>query len=72
MARKMIRLKLVFDVDDEAPSAMPSAAAWMTRPVVVDRLREGCGKGTSTMLSDSASRLGEEVRCGLPRLSRAM
>lgn len=72
MARKMMKLRLVLDVEDEAPSAMPSAAAWMTSPVVVDRLREGCGKGVSMMLSDSASWLGEEVRCGLPRLSSAM
>lgn len=67
-----MKLRLVLDVEDEAPSAMPSAAAWMTSPVVVDRLREGCGKGVSIMLSDSASWLGEEVRCGLPRLSSAM
>lgn len=72
MARKMIKLRLVFEVEDETPSAMPSAAAWMTRPVVVDMLREGWGKGTSMPPSSSASRLGEEVRCGLPRLSRAM
>lgn len=72
MARKMIKLRLVFEVDEEAPSAMPSAAAWMTSPVVVDRLREGCDERVSMMLSVSVSWVGDEVRCGRPRLSRAM
>ena len=34
------RLFVVED-DDEAPNAMPSAAAWMHSPNVVDRDREG-------------------------------
>lgn len=35
IATKMMKLSFVFDAELELPSAMPSAAAWMTRPVVV-------------------------------------
>ncbi len=31
------------DDEDDAPNAMPSAAAWMQRPRVVERDREGEG-----------------------------
>ncbi len=67
-----MRLKLVSDVEDEAPSAMPSAAACITRPVVVDKLRDCCGADGSMKLSDSPSLLGDDdARCSpLPRFSR--
>ena len=49
IATKMIRDKDVVDWDDEdAPRAIPSAAAWMQRPRVVERERcgeEGVGGG---------------------------
>lgn len=46
MATKIIRESEVVAVEeDEAPSAMPSAAAWMQRPKVVERARDGGGGG---------------------------
>ena len=72
IATKMMKLRLVLEVEDEAPSAIPSAAAWMTSPVVVDRLWDGSGAEDSIKESDSTSRLGEDERWGRPRLSRAM
>jgi hypothetical protein len=47
MAMKMMKLSRVLDVALEAPRAMPSAKAWMTRPTVVDKLFEPgvCGVG---------------------------
>lgn len=46
MATKMMREREVVAVeDDEAPRAMPSAAAWMQRPRVVERARDGGGGG---------------------------
>lgn len=35
-AMKMMKLSLLFELVDEAPRAMPSAAAWITRPTVVE------------------------------------
>ena len=45
----------------EAPMAMPSAAAWMTSPVVVARLRDCFGVGVREPRKDSVSSLVEEV-----------
>jgi hypothetical protein len=43
MARNMIKLRLESEVVEEAPRAIPSAAAWITRPVVVAKLLpSGC------------------------------
>ena len=39
MAINITKPSFVFRLDAEAPIAMPSAAAWMTKPVVVARLR---------------------------------
>ena len=42
IATNIIRLKdVVAELEDEAPSAIPSAAAWIQRPRVVERVR--CG-----------------------------
>lgn len=46
MATKMMMEREVVAVEDEdAPRAIPSAAAWMQRPRVVERVREGGGGG---------------------------
>jgi hypothetical protein len=40
IARKTIASNAVFELADEAPNAIPSAAAWITRPRVVDEALE--------------------------------
>jgi len=57
MARKMISPTFKLDVVADAPIAMPSAAAWITRPVVVARLRVCFGDGLNEPRkpSDSSS-----------------
>jgi hypothetical protein len=45
IAIKMINPSFVFEVDAEAPIAIPSAAACITRPVVVARERVCLGEG---------------------------
>lgn len=54
MATKMIRESEVVD-EIEAPSAIPSAAACMQRPKVVEKEREG-GGGADVAVEDSSDR----------------
>ena len=58
IARKMIKLSPASELD--APNAMPSAAAWMTRPVVVAKL--WLRRGEVAASSSPPSREGDEVR----------
>lgn len=45
MARKMMNSRDTFPVAEEAPSAMPSAMEWITRPIVVEELLELVARG---------------------------
>ena len=49
MARKMMKEREGV-VEEEAPRAMPSAAAWMQRPRVVERVRGGVEAGEVVMV----------------------
>ena len=69
MARKMMKLRPVSELD--APRAIPSAAAWITRPVVVAKL--WLLLGTLPALRSPPSREGEEFRRSPdPKLSKEM
>ena len=75
IATKMMNPSLVLEEVAEAPIAMPSAAAWITRPVVVARERVCFGVGVSDWRkeSDSSSPDEMEVECRpWERLSREM
>jgi hypothetical protein len=56
MATNIIKPSDMFEVDADAPIAMPSAAACITRPVVVAKLRVCFGLGVKDWrkLSDSS------------------
>ena len=67
IARKIMKLNPVSEVD--APNAIPSAAAWITRPVVVAKLWLRLELPPESNSPDS--REGEELRRNPePRLSR--
>ena len=51
----MIKPNLVFELVAEAPMAIPSAAAWITRPVVVASERVCLGVGARDCRKDSES-----------------
>ncbi len=57
IAMKIMKPSLVLELEAEAPIAMPSAAAWITRPVVVarDRVCFGVGVRDCRKESDSSS-----------------
>jgi len=61
MAMKIMNPSLVLELVAEAPMAIPSAAAWITRPVVVARERVCFGVGVSDWRKDSDSSSSEEV-----------
>jgi hypothetical protein len=61
MATKMMKPSLVLEDVAEAPIAMPSAAAWITRPVVVARERVCFGVGVSDWRKESDSSSPEEM-----------
>ena len=72
---KMMKPSFVLSVLALAPMAMPSAAAWITSPVVVARLRVCLGVGARDCRkdSDSGSEIGEEgEERPIERLSREM
>lgn len=56
MAKKMIRPTFMFDVVADAPIATPSAAAWITSPIVVASDRDCFGEGVKLPRKDSSSR----------------
>ena len=75
MAMKMMNPSFVSEEDADAPMAIPSAAAWMTRPVVVAKLRLCLGVGVSDWRKDSDSSSPdsiEEVCSPRDRLSSEM
>lgn len=69
IATKMMNPSLVLEEVAEAPIAMPSAAAWITRPVVVARERVCFGVGVSDWRkeSDSSSPMRWRLNVGLGR-----
>ena len=68
MAKKMTKDKDVDGAVEEAPSAIPSAQAWTTRPMVVaDDLGGGAGCGSGGGEVFMPLRLTAEELCG-PRL----
>jgi hypothetical protein len=61
MAMKIMKPSLVLEEEAEAPIAMPSAAAWMTSPVVVARERLCFGVGVRDCRKESDSSSPEEI-----------
>lgn len=64
MATNMINPNFVFELVAEAPIAIPSAAAWITRPVVVASERVCLGVGARDCRNDSDSESESVGECG--------
>ncbi|KAK7739609.1 hypothetical protein SLS63_001955 [Diaporthe eres] len=72
MAMKIMRPSFMSLVVADAPIAMPSAAAWITRPVVVARLFDCLGVGAKEPRNPSVSSSASPFTLAEPRLSRLM
>lgn len=70
MAKKIINPSFVLDVADEAPMAMPSAAACITKPIVVARVLVCFGVGVSEPRKPSSSSTDGLSTMFPPKLSK--